>query len=401
MEAATLAPKPDHVPDHLYVNYDAVLDSDNDPSLRMPETVSRLFDEHGPLFWTPRDGGYWMVGDYQAVYDMARDPETFANDPRIIPALKDVQGAIPVNLDGADHAAFRAPLVSALTPATINAMEKGIRELAAKLSADLLAKGKGDAVTAFAEPLPVIVFLKLLGLPVERAAEFRDLVALIFETPDPQQREAVVDRVKEVCAVTVNERRVKREDDLISKLLDTRIYDREITHDEMLSYCFQLFAAGLDTVVNTLGFGIYHLAQDQALQSRLRADPSLIPDAVEELVRRYAIVQNWRFVTRDCEFYGVQLKKYDRLLYCSPRANIDPKVFDDPLTVDIEREGETHMGFFVGPHRCVGSHLARLEMRVGYEEFLRHIPQFHLDPDRRVTSKRGFTYGLQEVPLVW
>jgi len=401
MNAAVLAPRPDHVPEQLYVDIDAIMNSDDALSPRLPEVVSELFQKHGPIIWTPRDGGYWLMGGFQEVYDMARDPETFSSNPHTLPQNRDMTIFAPVQVDGAAHAEFRAPLVEALRPALIHALEKEAREIAARLATEFKAKGKGNAFKDYTEPLPVIVFLKLLGLPTDRLEEFRNYVAQILRSPDSKLREEVGPKVAAIFQVTIAERRIKRENDLVSKLLDCKIFGREPTEQELLAFCLMLFSAGLDTVVSSMSFGIYHLAKDQDLQARLRADPSLIPDAIEELMRRYSIVQHWRFVTRDCEFHGVRMKKLDRVLYCLPAVNLDPAAYDHPLEVDLDRDEPAHIGFFVGPHRCVGSHLARMELRVGYEEFLKHVPPFRLDPEKEVVSNVGFVYGLEDIPLIW
>lgn len=393
--------KPDHVPDRLVVVFDALMDSGSDPSTRMPETTSALFETHGPILWSPYNGGHWFVGGYKAVFDMAQDTTTFSSDPRKYPPERNNPVVCPVNFDPPEHGVYRAPIVEAMSPKIINQMEQRIRQLAISLTNDYKAQGGGDVIDAILEPLPVVVFLQLLGLPIERLKEFRELSMRMLTTPEASERLVIRDTIVEILDAQIEKRIAKREDDLISRLLDSQVYGRALTRAEMLDYCVLLFGAGLDTVVNTLAYGMLHLARDAELQARIRQNPELIPAAVEELMRRYSIVQHWRYVMEDTLFHGVQFKKFDRILYCLPRANLDAEVFTYPLEVDFDRDKEPHIGFFVGPHRCVGSHLARLEMRIAYEEMLRAIPPFRLASDAKIIAKRGFTYGIESLPLIW
>ncbi|RYD95278.1 MAG: cytochrome P450 [Sphingomonadales bacterium] len=187
----------------------------------------------------------------------------------------------------------------------------------------------------------------------------------------------------------------------MSRLMEHQIDGRDFTIEELVDYGLLLFIAGLDTVANSLVFGMRHLAGDPALQQRLRADPSRIPDAVEELLRRYGVVTVMRLVTRDADFGGVRLKGGDRVMLMLAAANLDPNSFPDPASFDLDRENKVHVTFNAGPHRCVGSHLARLELRVFYEEWFRRMPDVRLDPDGRPAFRAGLTLALDRLPLLW
>ena len=157
-----------------------------------------------------------------------------------------------------------------------------------------------------------------------------------------------------------------------------------------------MLGAGLDTVVNAMGFGMQHVARHPDLQDRLRAEPKLIPDAVEELLRRYSVSSVARRVTRDADFHGAPLKAGEYVALPLPLGNLDPKAFPDPDRFDLERENKVHMTFNSGPHRCVGSHLARLELNVLYDEWLKRMPNVRPDPDKSPRYRAGTSAGAED-----
>jgi cytochrome P450 len=196
-------------------------------------------------------------------------------------------------------------------------------------------------------------------------------------------------------------RRAKPEKDLITELVQGEVNGQPLTTDEVQAYCLLLFGAGLDTVANSLSFSMHYLAGDPALQARLKADPGLIGEAVEEFLRKFGIANVVRIVTRDAEFGGVQLKQGERVLLMLSAGNYDPKIFADPARFDLDRDNKTHISFNTGPHRCVGSHLARIEMKVFYEEWFKRMPLVRRDPDKRVVVRGGQTFALENLPLLW
>jgi cytochrome P450 len=168
----------------------------------------------------------------------------------------------------------------------------------------------------------------------------------------------------------------------------------------MLGYSITLFLGGLETVVNALSFGVRHLARDVELQAKLQADPSLLPGAIEELLRLYGVASTPRRVTRDVVYEGVQFKQGDMVLLLLPAANYDDAAFPNPEQFILGRT-EQHMTFNTGPHRCVGLNLARLEMKVFYQEWLKRVPPFRLDPQAKPRFIGGFNLAITSLPLVW
>jgi cytochrome P450 len=306
----------------------------------------------------------------------------------------------PQSMNPPRHAVYRMPLMRAFAPNEIKRMEAGIRALAVDLITSLAPLGRGEFLKAVAEPLPVTVFMKMMGMPLSRLAEFRSWMNNMMST-DNARRACAFASVNGAMGELIEARRAKREDDLISRLLDSDIAGHPPTVEDMQSYCLLLFTAGLDTLVNAFTFGMYHLASHPQLQERIRADRALVPALIEEVLRRYAVVMLPRVVGRDAEFGGVRLKRGERALLMLPAGNLDPKSFPAPMTFDIGRENKAHMTFGSGPHRCVGSHLARLEMRVFYEEWFARMPAVHIDPAERPTYRPGLNLTICKLPLIW
>jgi cytochrome P450 len=402
---------PAHVPPELVYEYDNARDPRmlEDPHARMRS----LIREAPPIFFSPCNGGMWFVTRKKIIVDITMNPEVYSNNffgaagahsGEHAGEHKDSQPGfmmLPISADPPQHTAYRAPLNQPLAAKTVSGLETAIRTMSNELIDKVLAAGRCDFFSEIAEPLPVTLFMKLAGMPTDRLAEFRDLATQATSaTVDAATRAGTFKRIAGILAAVIKARQEKREDDLISKLLDANINGRNPTFEEMLGYSITLFLGGLETVVNALSFGVRHLARDAELQAKLRADPSLIPGAIEELLRLHGIASTPRRVMRDEVCHGVQFKKDDMVLLLLPAANYDDAAFPDPEQFILGRK-EQHQTFNTGPHRCVGLHLARLEMKVFYEEWLKRVPPFRLDPQAPPRFMGGFNLAVTSLPLIW
>jgi cytochrome P450 len=407
-----LASKPDHVPDAAVYDFDMFLDPGllKDPHERMQQ----MLREAPPLFWTPRNNGHWLAIGHEAVFEVARDYERFTSEmmPRqhleamlaMMPAgAPHIPRLRPITLDPPDHGKYRAALASAFGPKAIKARTEEIRALAGRLIDAVADQGGCEFISAVAEPLPVLVFLKMMGLPAERLGEFRVLVHEVLAPGllDALEGLARMRRIADAIDEAILARRDDPKDDLISLLWATEIDGEPMTLEVMEDFGVLLFLAGLDTVINAMGHAVRHMAAHPDLQARLRADPSLIPEAVEEMLRRYSFVTLTRRATQDMEFCGWQLKANDRVLFALAGAGLDPAHWSTPEIFDLAREDKAHIAFGAGPHRCLGSHLARLELKVLYEELLQRLPTFRLDPERPVTFRAGNVLAVESLPIRW
>ena len=405
--------KPSHVPDELVVDFDMRFDPGllADPPTRIWELVTTT----PPIFWAPYHGGYWVFRGHQAVFEAARDPETFSSNflsraqldamkPMLSPDGKHIPQAVPITLDPPEHTAYRRPLQSTFSPRAMSELRDGIHELAGELIDAVKHQGSCEFVSSVSEQLPVKVFLKLLGLSLDRFDEWRALAREYMagtSDPDPRKQVARARKVADAMADTVAARREHPEDDLISHLWQLEVDGRKTETEDMENYGVLLFVAGLDTVMQGIGHGVRWLATDMSLQNRLRQDPSLIKEATEEILRRFTFTVPVRRVTRDCEFQGVQLKAGEKALIYLPCADLDPEQFERPDVCDIDRENTTHIAFNAGPHRCLGSHLARLELQVIYEEMVTRLPEFKVDESKPIRFLGGNVIGIDEMHLHW
>ncbi|HTV96096.1 MAG TPA: cytochrome P450 [Steroidobacteraceae bacterium] len=405
-------PKPAHVPDAVVYDFDVYRDPGllTDPAKRIAE----LAREAPPIFWTPRNGGQWIIRGYEALFNAYRDPETFSSQampPEMLkamlaslpPGTPRIPQARPINLDPPEHTKYRAPLQKTFSPKSALALKDDIRKLADELIDKVAPDGRCDFVPAIAEQLPVRVFLKLFGLPLERQDEYRALAKehLSNFSLDLQTTMRKQFRLVEVMRDTLIERRDHPRDDIISMLWKAGVDGRPTTMEDMEDYSVLLFIAGLDTVVNGASFVMLHLAGDFPLQDRLRANPKIIPEAVEEMLRRYTFTVPVRSVAKDVVYQGLPMKAGERVLMYDPAADMDPKQFKNPESYDLNREEKTHIAFGAGPHRCLGSHLARVELQIITEQMMSRLPQFRLDPHKRPTFHGGHVIGPDSVALVW
>jgi cytochrome P450 len=405
-------PKPSHVSDAALYDFDMFRDPAflADPHARILDLVRSA----PPVFWTPRNGGHWMILSHAANFKASRDTESFSSEfvsqaqmkammAQLPPGTPHIPQATPINLDPPEHGKYRAPLQRAFSPKAMLALKDDIRSLANQLIDRVIGSGRCDFMADIAEPLPVRVFLKMLGLPLERQSEYRALVTDLLSDAEPDPKKAMVNMlgITAMMRETMLDRRDKPRDDLISLLWQSQIEGRPTTMDDMENYAVVLFIAGLDTVMNGMGFGIRHLAQDAALQAELRADPRLIPDAAEELLRRYTFTVPPRRVGKDTVFEGQPMKQGERVMLFLPAADLDPNEFPDADRFDLTREKKPHIAFNVGPHRCLGSHLARIELQILYEQMLARLPQFRLDPAYPPKFHGGHVIGVDTLTLVW
>ena len=390
---------PPHVPTSRVYDFDF----HNDPLYAekgdMHDAFAHLLSNAPSMFWTPRNGGHWVILEHDLVAQAMRTPEIFSSVRQAIPAMPVDIVMPPIMLDPPEHAKFRAPLNKAFSPKSMQEISASVRELAAELIDNIATDGHCDFVGAISEPLPVLIFMKLMGMPVDRLADFREWVhQTLSNTPE---REIAYGKVAQLMAELIDARIKEPQNDLISRLIELEIDGEKLSRELLLGYCQLLFIAGLDTVVNGMSFAIRHLARNPALQEQLRADPSRIPDAVEEMLRRYPIAMPSRRVVQDIEWNGIELRTGDLVLMALPAAHLDSKAFPDPQRFDLDRDNVTHITFGTGVHRCAGSHLARIELQILNEEWLKRIPSFRMDPDKKERFHAANVLSIDYLPLVW
>lgn len=313
---------------------------------------------------------------------------------------------IPLEIDGSEHRKWRRLLDPMFAPKQIARLEDSVRTLAAELIDKFAAAGKADLAQQFCLPLPCLTFLRLLGAPVEDLdffLEFKDgVIHPQGDTIDEMNANMAVagGKLLEYFSNFLATRRAetKAGDDIIALLLRSEVEGEPLTDLELLNILFLFMFAGLDTVMSSMSCTFAWLAQHADERRRLVEDPSLIPAAVEEIMRFESPVPGgMRYADQeDIDLgEGLIIKKGEAMYPLWAAANVDPNAFDEPMTVNFGRRGN-HIVFASGLHRCLGSHLARLEMRLAVEELLARIPEYSVAPGEELVydniSVRNVTY---------
>jgi cytochrome P450 len=395
---------PPHVKPEQVVDFDVFGDYRYAEADRPHDALLKLADDAGRgIFWTPHNGGHWFVNAHELIFEAMRTPEVFSSKgvaslPPMPPELE--PWLPPLSLDAPEHMKYRMPIVHAFSPDKVKALEADIRAFAGQLIDAIAAKGRCEFVDAVAEPLPIIIFMKLMGMDTTRLKEFRTWVKLM-PSGDVEERLYSHRHINEMMTELIAERRARPKNDLVSQLIATQVDGKPLDDRQMHGVCMLLFAAGLDTVANSLALSMEYLARNPALQARLRASRALIPEVVEELLRRHTVTHSVRLVSKDAVFHGASLKKDDRVLMVLPLGNMDPEHFPNATQFDADRELKTHLAFGAGPHRCAGSHLARLEMNVFCDEWFKRMPNVRLDPAHRPEFRTSLVYGVDSLHLLW
>ena len=354
-------------------------------------------------------GGFWVVSRYQDCRFVLQDPELFSSVQNVVPhtQMTRLGPDIPTQIDPPDHGKYRQILNPLLSPRVVAAVEPRMRALAAELIEPIAAAGRCDFLAGFAVPYPSLIFVPLVGLPESDLDTFLEWKNKILHTTDETRRAevfATVNTELQAYFTTVFHERRRRADpgnDVIGQLVKARFDgERPLTLEEFVGMTCLLWGAGLDTVTAQLSLAIHHLATHPELREELEADLALVPTAIEELMRFDSLVNDCRKATADVELGGQTIKAGDMVMVMYGAAGRDPEQFPDPYRIDFRRYPNRHFGFGGGIHRCAGSHLARVELRVAMEEIHKRMPRYALDPDMPVERHFGYVRGLDSLHLV-
>ena len=360
-----------------------------------------------PVAHTQRYGGAWLPTRHVDVSAIAYDTERFTSRSVIMspfrpPMEMAPQGiAPPISSDPPFHKGARRLLLPAFAPQAIDKLEPSTRAYCEELIDDMGDRDVVDAAGEYAQHIPVRVIAHMLGFPEADADRFRGFVNHVLEgvaLPLEERAEGMM-----VLFAYLNEQVqdhvANPRDDLTTFLLDAEMDGQPLDPSHVVGTIALLLIAGIDTTWSAIGASIFHLASTPADRERLVTEPELLPTAMEELLRAYAPVTMARLVREDMDFNGCPMRAEDWVLLPFPSANRDPAFFEDADRVVIDREVNRHAAFGLGIHRCAGSHLARMELRVALEVWLEHFPTFHLaDPDS-VRWSGGQVRGPRTLPV--
>lgn len=395
-------PNPQHVKPEQVIDFDIY-------NLVVPDAeyqllIKQLIQDSGApdLFWTPQNGGHWVAARADVIDQILTQHELFSSRRiSVIEAMNPNPPFAPLQIDPPDHIQYRKLLAESLSPQAIRAMGDKARGLAIELIEGFKSRGECEFVSDFAAHLPIAVFMSIVGLPAEDRSP---LLAIAEVLARNESIAASIEANKQLAAYTLHkiaERRASPGDDLISKLVQAEINGQPLADLTLLGMINLLLLAGLDTVSAMMGFFARYLAVNADFRHQLISDPELIPRAVEELLRRFPIANLARQVTRDCTVCGVALREGDMVLIPTSAFGMDERRFDNSETVDIERKSKVNATFGGGAHRCMGSMLARVELRIFLEEWLPRIPDFQIKPGTQLHVHSGAVGAITRLPLVW
>ncbi len=360
-----------------------------------------------PIAHTGRFGGGWLPTRYEDVASIAYDTERFSSRAIIMSnfrpprELAPVGGSPPISSDPPFHHDARKLLLPAFTKTAVTRQEPATRAFCHSLIDAFGERDVVDAAHDYAQHIPMRVIADMLGFPPEDGPRFREFVENVLEGINlpPDERVARFMKLFDYLVAQVHEHLENPREDLTTYLINAELHGQSLDPSHVVGTMALLLIAGIDTTWSAIGASLWHLARTPADRERLIADPRLLPTAMEEFLRAYAPVTMARLVNGDMHWHGVDMKADDWILLSFPAANRDPAQFDRAGEVVIDREVNRHAAFGLGIHRCVGSHLARMELRVALEVWLERIPEFSLDDPSAVTWAAGQIRGPRSLPL--
>ena len=366
--------------------------------------------ERCPIAHTERWGGSWLPTRYEDVTEMARDIDHFpsGNGISVVPPPQGgnggpgllAYGLPPISADPPLHTWTRRLVLPTMSPARVAEYEVYTRALCTRLLDEIVPRGEADAAAEYAQQIPVRVIGHILGVPEDMSDTFVEWVRDVLEfANDGERRLRGITGILHYLEGALDEREANPTHDFISELLFAENDGERIDRAVVMGMCALLLVAGIDTTWSSIGSSLWHLATHPEDRRRLTAEPELWPTAIEELLRAYSPVTMARRLGEDVNFKGCPMKAGDRILMNFPGANRDPDAFPDADKVILDREHNRHVAFGAGIHRCAGSNLARMELRVSLQMWLERIPEFEVTDPALVTWAGGQVRGPRSIPV--
>jgi cytochrome P450 len=358
-----------------------------------------------PVVWATDVGlgrSGWLVTHHDVIAEVFRDTDNFTTErPVGVSALLGMELKLnPVDYDPPAHHGYRVILQPLFTPAAIRRLGASVRESCEALIAKFETKGGCEFIHDFAVPFPSYIFLDLMGMPRSMLPSFLEWENGVVMSGDIHDRRKAARAIYDYLETFLEEQRSRPSSEIVSTILAAEYEGRPLNHPELMGMLYVLYLAGLDTVASTLGWVMRHLATHPDLQARLRAHPRSIPAAVDEFLRAFPVAHTYRMVTRDLDFHGAPLRKDDEIHLPTPLAGRDSRIYADPHRIDIDRNAR-HLGFGTGPHICLGAHLARREIGIVVEEFLKRFENIRIAEGERYRYHTYINFAVDYLPLRW
>lgn len=395
---AITAPKPEHVPASLLRDFDYRNFPGHETDVHL--AWKRLHE--GPdVFWSPHHGGYWVATRADDIDVMQTDHARFSYKHITIPPQEEFPPLAPLEFDPPEHGPLRAIISPAFAPKPMQRIEADLRRLSTELLDRIVPQGACEFVDAYAKRLPIVTFLRLVDLPLEDRDHLLDLTEKSVRPRSGEEHRQAFIGLREYTGKWIRARRARPGPDLFSRIVNATVDERPLTEAETAGMLSNVIFGGLDTVASALSFTARCLAENPQVRAELRDDPALIPAAIEEFFRRFGIPNTAREITHDIEYKGVTLLAGEQILLSKTLHGLDERRYPEPLALNFARPSGQHAAFGGGPHRCPGSFLARLEMRIFLEQWLERIPQFHIQPGEQPRTSSGAVNGVLYLPLAW
>ncbi|MGF6640481.1 cytochrome P450 [Paraburkholderia sp. MM6662-R1] len=387
---------PDHVPRELVVDFDYM----NPPGVQDDVHMAWKTLHTGPdIVWSPYHGGHWIATRGEDIEAMQKDHTHFSHRSVNIPPLNETQ-LVPLELDPPEHTAYRNLITPAFLPQAIASLESDVRSLAIELMEEIAPRGECEFVSEFSKILPIVIFLRLADLPLSDRAQLLEWAEWAVRG-NVEQRNESQHRLIGYISTWVEQRKAEAGGDLVSLIANAQIDGKPISPERMFGMFIVVLFGGLDTVASMMGFIARFLAENPAHRRQLIENPDLMVSSVDELIRRFGVANTARLITQDMEYKGIQFRKGDQIQLPNSLFGLDERKFSDPLAVDLTRKPVLHAAFGNGPHRCPGSFLARTEIKVFLQEWLKRIPDFRIREGDKPRCGSGSVNGMLYLPLVW
>ena len=361
------------------------------------DTMPPIWYDVGPM------GNAWQFLKHEDALYALRHPEIFSNEGAT-PFPRDPDDYfyfIPQEIDPPHHRKYRNIVDPVFSPQGVLKLEGKIRKLANDLIDQFIDNKECAFTEGFGRPLPVMVFLDIMGLPQAMRDTFVDWAMALLHSNDRAIMGATMGKITAYLKSAIAEKKAQPDDGVVSLIAHAAPGGVPLSDKEVFGFVCFLFIGGLDTVFASMNNVWLYLAQNPAKVREMIADPDNINAQLEELLRVWSVTFSGRVLIQDVEIRGVQLKKDDRVTCVLPACNFDPDAFPNPREVDFHRPRKTTLAFTVGVHSCMGAHLARLEMKIALQEWLRRIPEFAVKPGTKIEYRPGGVVGPEAVPLVW
>jgi len=393
---------PDHVPESLVRDFDIYGPPGIDSDFHEAWATLLQEDDSCPLVWTQANEGHWLPTRSSIIEEILTDYTRFSSRSIIIPKSHSADhGLLPTTIDPPEHHFYRKTLNHSMAPAAVNAMSDDIRSIVTSLIDGFVEKGHCNFTRDFADILPIRVFLSMMDLPENDIPQTKYWTDQLIRPDGSITFADALQNLKDYIAPYVDQRMGKEGVDMLSRMINTDTNGRRLNREEAIKLSIQVFIAGVDTVVNLLGFVFLFLARSEKHRLQISQGEISVGQAVEEILRRFPLVTVAREVTEDMEFHGVHLKAGDIVAAPTPLAGMDNTFTPNAVDVEFGRKHGTSLTFGRGAHTCPGKNLARVELRIAIEEWLKRIPDFHVDGDSPVSFSSGIVGVVNELKLRW